>query len=284
MKRWVWLVVLFSGIVFAPCVRADDQPANLVKNGDAETGTLDHWSGFTKVSSDNPHSGKFCFLAQGNADARSNEFIPVDPAKTYTLTAWIKSLGKDANRALIGYIPFDADKNPILPQEVEVTFGSETKLFEACTAADTVIKITDGSKWQATENNCIAFKVDDSGKYADLPNRNLSTSFGVVKVENKGAYWEVQLKNACGQNYPAGTKIREHSAANGYIYNAFDGPVPAEWTQCTGVIKSMADSGTPTDQWWPGTKYVKVIFLLNYQKDQNFSTAVDDVSVTASAK
>jgi hypothetical protein len=268
----------------APGARAGDQPVNLIKNGDAETGTLDNWIGFSKVSSDGPHSGKFCFLAQGKALAMCNEFIPVEPARTYTLTAWIKSLGKGENRALVGYAPFDAAKNPIQPQEVEVTLGSETKLFEACTAADKVIKITDGSQWQATENNCIAFKADDSGKYADLPNRNLSTSFGVVKVENKGAYWEVQLKNACGQNYPAGTKVREHASANGYIYNAFVGPVPTEWTQCTGVIKRMAASGTPTDQWWHGTKYVKVILLLNFGQDPNCSTAVDDVSVTASAK
>jgi hypothetical protein len=284
MNRWAWFVVLSLGIAFAPRVRAADWPANLVKNGDAETGTLGNWNGFTKVTSDNPHSGQSCFAAEGSAEVVSTEFIPVEASKAYTLTAWMKSLGRDASKAYAGYAPFDADKNPIRPENVLVTVGSETTLFEACHKGDKVLKISAGAKWQVYEFACVAFQVDDSGKYADLPNRKLS-AYGILKVEDKGKYWEVQLKDACGQAYPAGTKVREHAAGGSYIYNALGGQtVPAQWARYTGVIKGVADAGAPKDQWWHGTKYVKVILRLNYDQNQNFSIAVDDVSLTASAK
>jgi hypothetical protein len=292
MKRCVWLVMLSLGIALAPRgtaadaprVRAADRPANLIKNGGAETGTMDNWDGFTKVSADNPHSGRSCFAAQGSASVVSTEFIPVEPAKTYTLTVWMKSLGENASVAYAGYAPFDADKNPIGPETVLVTAGSETTLFEACNKDDKVLKVRAGSKWQAYESASVAFQADDSGRYADLPNRKLS-AYGILKVEDKGEYWEVQLKDACGQAYPAGTKVREHASGGTYIYNALGGQtVPAQWAQYTGVIKGVADAGAPPDQWWHGTKYVKVILLLNYGQDQNFSIAVDDVSMTESAK
>ncbi|MFC1461116.1 hypothetical protein ACFLQR_01180 [Verrucomicrobiota bacterium] len=73
-----------------------------------------------------------------------------------------------------------------------------------------IIQIADGSKWKSSRNAYIAFEVDDSGSYADLPNRKLSTYAGIAQVEDRGDYWEIYLKRKCNQDYPAGTKVREH--------------------------------------------------------------------------
>ncbi len=285
MSKLLWVAALALGIALAPSVRAaDEKPVNLVKNGDAETGTLDNWSGFTKVITDNPHGGKSCFLGQGQVMVQSNEFIPIDPNKSYTMTAWVKSTGKETSVFYAGLIPCDADKNPIEHTLVDAIAATDTVMTEACTAADKVIKVTDASTWKTLDFGCVAFAVDDSGHYKDLPNRNLST-YGVVACVNKGKYWEVQLKEACGKAYPAGTKVREQTSGGTYIYAAASGiGAGPQWAQITGTVKGSAICGAPNDQWWAGTKYARVLFLLSYGQGDAYGMAVDDVCVTESAK
>jgi hypothetical protein len=298
MKRWIEIAVLSLGIVLAPDVRAADQPVspakssnapvNLVQNGDAETGTLDGWTGFKKVISNDPHSGKFCFSAIGNAQVTSTGYIPIDPNKTYTLTAWLKSTGQQPSIVYVGYVPYEADKAEIVEHHmVDAYPGTETTLVEACSPKDKILKIADGSKWANSSTYPpagVAFDVDGSGKYDDLPNRKL-TGFSDLRVENKGEYWEVHLSDACGQAYPAGTKVREHFAGGTLIYNAASAvPVPTQWTKYTGTIHGVALSGAPNDQWWHGTKYAQILLLLNFGQNDTVSVAVDDISMTVSDK
>jgi hypothetical protein len=292
MKRWIEIAVLLLGIVLVPGVRAADQPVspaksgdapvNLVQNGDAETGTLDGWIGFKKVISDDPHSGKFCFSAVGRVKVTSSGYIPIDPNKTYTLTAWLKSTGKEPSIVYVGYIPCDADKASIEHRAVDACPGTETTLVEACSPEDKVLKIADGSKWVPGPTTGVAFDVDDSGKYADLPNQKF-IGFNILRVENKGEYWEVHLQDVYGKACPAGTKVREHLAGGTCIYNAaIDTSVPTQWTKYTGTVCGSALFGAPENQWWHGTKYAQVLLLLNWGQNDAVSVAVDDISVTAS--
>ncbi len=289
-RRWVTAaivsgVVLLAvatatlGVTLLPFTGAGDQPANLVRNGDAETGTLDNWTGFTKVVSDMPHAGKFCFLKQGPTLVKSNEFLPIDPATTYTLSGWFRATSNNPSTVFLGYVPYDADKNPIQPANVLVVPGSETSLVDACKADDTILEIADGAMWTTGEPTCIAFEVDDTGRYSDLPNRKL-TSYSILRVENRGDHWVVQLKNPCGQTYPAGTKVREHSAGGTYIYNAAGGrSTPAQWTQFSATIRGVAKSGAPADQWWHGTKYAQILMLLNYGQSEDVGALADDITM-----
>lgn len=257
---------------------------NLVKDGDAESGTLAHWKGFNKVASEAPHSGKFCFSCRNNRHVIGKEFLPIDPNKTTTLTGWFKSAGATKSRLYFGYALYDAEKKLILSRQVNCVPGTETTLAEACAKDDMVVKIATGSKWTLSSNACVAFAVDDSGEYADLPNRKLSGT-GITKVENKGDHWEVHLKKKCDQAYPVGTKIREHVAITGYAYTAASSKhVPQEWTQYSGIINSMSKNSSPKKQWWPGTRYVKIVLLANYQQRKDTELHVDDMSMTVSDK
>lgn len=275
--------VFMAAVLAVACAAQAHAAENLIKNGDAETGDLANWPGFTKVVAAGAHGGAHCFMSAGPANIHSKELIPIDPAKTYKLTGWFKSSGKDKSRMYFGYVPHDAKKRGIGCIHVRCVPDTETTLAEACAAGDTIVKIVNGAKWQAVGHAAIAFNVDDSGKYADLPNRTLS-SVGITKVENKGDHWEVHLKKACRRAYPAGTKIREQCSGGSYIYNAMNSRlVPSEWTEYTGAIKGIATKDAPLNHWWPGTAYAKIVLLTNYGQDKEFQVLVDDMTLTVTA-
>lgn len=258
----------------------DQPPANLLKNGDAETGALDNWSGLSGVVSLEPHAGKFSFSRRGNATVTSTQLLPLDPDKTYTLTGWFKSAGQEPSRLHFGYIPYDADKKSIQPVNVTRLAGTETTLTQDCHPDDTIVKIANGAKWRIITHARIAFEIDDSGQYNDLPNRKLSGS-GVNKIEDKGDHWEIHLANKCGLAYPAGTKIGEHISGATFIYNAASGaPVPHTWTKYTANIKGVARNGGPTNKWWRGTEYFRVLMLTNYAQNAEFELLIDDLAIT----
>ncbi|MBM4045063.1 MAG: hypothetical protein FJ279_08115 [Planctomycetes bacterium] len=283
--NWRAVATLTLGVALGQLASAQ----SLVKNGDAETGTLDNWVGFTKVVAEGAHSGKHCFSVTGAVQVMSKEFIPIDTSKTYVVTGWFKSAGKAPSQIYLGVAPFDEKKESIYPYHVFRIAGTETTLADACKPEDTVLKIANGAKWNTEPYTCVAFDVDDSGQLKDLPNRNLSNAnvpgIGVEKVENKGGHWAVQLKGKCGRAYPAGTKVREHVSGATYMYSAAARkPVPMAWTEFKGQIKGVAKGDLPADQWWPGTKYAKLLILANFEQGAEFSLLADDLTLTAVEK
>ncbi len=285
MKNVLWLAALSLGMALTLSAgAADEKPTNLARNGDAETGTLDNWAGFDKAVTEGVHSGKFCFERKAYAPIQSADLIPIKPEKTYTLSGWFRSIGKEPSMIYFGYIPCDENKQVIEPQMVNPVAGTETTLFADTKRGDKVVKIASGAKWQALPYAFIAFDADDSGNYTDLPNRRLS-SMGILKAEDKGQYWELQLQEVCGQEYAAGTKVREHLAGATYIYNAAPGMgINPTWGCCTGVIKGVAKSGIPMDHWWPGTKYARILILANHVQKDTADLLVDDIVLTESDK
>ena len=149
----------------------------------------------------NPLLDKLCFPCKGPTTIKGREWITVDPVNRYTLSGWFKSVGKEPSNLCFGFMCFDADKRLIAPEQVAIIGATETTLCEDCKKEDTLIKVAHAFKWKEDPRACIAFDVDDSGKYADLPNRNLS-GFGIIKLEEKEGYWAVRL------NEPAGAHIR----------------------------------------------------------------------------
>lgn len=235
---------------------------NLVKNGDAENG-IDNWTN-VQLSSENPHSGKNFFAMTEQTSVMSKELIPIDNQKSYNLSGWFKSAGTSPVKTMLfGFVPYDENKKQILSQEINIVQGTETELTEECSAENMIVKIKDGSKWvidDGATQRLIAFNTDSSGEYKDLPNRETSLS-GIESVTKKDDYWELKLKKPCGKNFPAGTKIREHSNGNTYIYPLITSNVGLEWKEYSTVINLKAKFGASTTQWWPGTKFVNILVL-----------------------
>jgi len=231
---------------------------NLLKNGDAEK-NLETWeNNQIQISNANPHSGKNCFEMLGNWVTNS-QIIAIDPLKSYKLSGWVKNTDTKKRTVYLSLMPLDANKERIKCENVNSIANTETELAEACRAEDTVIKIKDANNWKFSENklDLIAFNILND--YKDLPNFNISGG-AVIKAEIKNTIWELTLDKACGKTYPAGTKVRQHQYASGFIYPVYQHEFnSADWKELTGEIKGMSKFGAGGNQFWAGTKYVQVI-------------------------
>ncbi len=255
----------------------------LVNNGGAETGTTANFDNFDGVKTSGCNNGNYCFYKSGSTNVGSEEFIEIDYSKTYSLSGQFKSTGiDDKSKLFFGYVPFDENYEIILPQEVyPVTDpNTETILYESVSPGDTTILIGDGTNWNVIGSKYVAFDIDDSGSYNDLPNRHLSSK--ITDVVDRGGYWEVALEALANENFPVGTKIREHAGAGAYMYEgASNVLVPSLWTEYNGSTTGEHIFGIDYGKWWRGTKYAKIVFLLNFQQMGDYSLDLDDISITS---
>jgi len=254
----------------------------LVRNGNAETGDTSNWN-FDGVDSNDYHSGAYSFYEQGAKTVTSGDFIPVNLNREYNLEGWFKSNGTGGESKLyFGYIPYDENKVRIANEHVHVILGTETTLYEACNSEDKIVKIVDGTNWYYTiTHEFMAFDIDDSGNYNDLPNRELS-NVNIINLTDQGDYWEVEFNTNVGKTYPLGTKVRMHASGGSYMYVAAGGVlVPTSWTQYvdSSGVKGESLYGTGYDMWWRGTRYARILMLANYQQSADYKLKVDDISL-----
>ena len=217
---------------------------------------------------------------QGNVKniwAFSPGLIEVDPTKAYKLSGSLKSIGKDMGCAYFGLMMHDTKKRVIQRSNIMIR-GSLTQLAADATVGDKVLKLKDCAKWNTKKSAKMIIAFDAEKDLSDLPNYNLSS--GIAKLENKDDFYEITLEIPLKKSYPAGTKVRQHYRSSGYQYCAAERKIiPHEWTKYSAVVKGLAKSGDPKEQFWPGTKYVRVIVLINYlaKKDTDCKTLFDDI-------
>lgn len=249
---------------------------------DAESGDTSDWSGSVAIDSVDTHSGSYSFTTSGASTITSTDMFPVDTTKNYHLEGWFKSGGTTNSKLYFGFIPYDQDKKFISHVSVAFRTNTETTLYEDIAAADKIIKIVDGTGWGPWRYNAIAFDIDDSGNYNDLPNYKLS-DYDIIRVENMGAYWEVEFNAKVGETYPAGTKIREHYAGGTYLYSAASSAtIPNVWTEYDADLSEELTEGTSSAKWRKGTKYTKIVMLANYRQGAEAKLYYDDIKLVAS--
>jgi len=259
-----------AGISFAvamaamPCLlQAQNAGENLLKNGGAETGDSAGWIEFPSVSTTAKEGSKAFVCKPSGEIVRSEELIPVDPELRYNLSAFFKSEGEEAKMCL-GFVCFDADEKEIRSSTVTPITGTETKLREAASKGDTVLKIENGQQWVFDTNwtpqhGFVAFDVDDSGACSDLPNRNLSGA-GLKSIRQVGGQWEVELAKPLPADFVAGTKVRQHRA-EGVCLWVDTQQVGSSWKELKGRISGVSEGLRQPRKFWPGTKFVKVAIL-----------------------
>lgn len=252
---------------------------NLLKGGDAEdAATVKKWGKDIAQNTEDKVSGKSSFqIDKKTIRAISPGYIEIDPEKTYKLSGSFKSAGKDKGRCYFGLMMYNDKKRGISRNYLTYRAGTQTKLAEEAKAGDKVIKLADCSKWLLKHpRTLLAFGAKED--FSDLPNTDLSPS--VTKIEKQGDVYEVTLKSPLKKNYPAGTEVRQHFRSGGYQYCAASNKqVPKEWTKYSGTVKGINPKGLSNKQFWPGTKYVRVIIFANYgaKKDEDCKTLFDDI-------
>ena len=270
----------------------------LVLNGDAEMGDTTNFEGssysFTGVTDEDSNAGMYSFYKDGAySDIHSSEFIPIDLAKEYNLSGAFRKYGSSESKVYFGYVLFDENKQRIYHHEINAMSGTETELYADVSSEDTIVKIVDGANWGAgtgnmTWHSVVAFDIDDSGNYDDLPNRDISNFLGSQHVceptvEQRESYWEIMLcgEQTVGKDYSAGTKIRKHISGGTYMYTAVVGQnIPDVWTEYSSVSSGESVVGPSQSEFWRGTKFVKILLLPNYWGDSNSKIRVDDISLT----
>ncbi|MFA6413659.1 MAG: hypothetical protein WCW53_13285 [Syntrophales bacterium] len=255
---------IFAGI----CMHAEESK-NLVANGNAASGS-DNWQ---CGNADATHSlqivgggpdGANCFEVTGHTWVSSTENIPVDPNCEYRLTGWFRSGNDMANQVCVGLLLFDESFHPIVSTSVDVLEKSETVLTAEAQIGERVIKLKDASAWEALFENkqlTIAFEVDDSGEYRDLPNQYC---YKINDLLKKDGLWEATLAKPIPANFSAGTKVRAHVTSEHYVYAFEMKQCIGDWTEYSGMIKPMIKFGPSTKAFWPGTKYARVLILANW--------------------
>jgi hypothetical protein len=259
---------------------------NLIKNGDAEAGKTSGWDGFASIVP-KPHNGSNAFLLKRSVRAFSDGLIPLDPKAKYKLSGFFMA-EETPTKAYIGFDCFDANKQRIRSMEVTPIPKSETELVEDAKKGDTVLKIKDGSAWKFEKwtrpYGVVAFEVDTSGAYSDLPNRKI-TLRGITAITKADGYWEVKLKHPMRENYPAGTAVRQQRSQGAYCWARGRGVVKDKWVDINGYKSGVSVGGQKTDMFWPGTRYIRVAILnLNHSKTVSPNLLVDDVVLEIAPK
>lgn len=245
--------------------------SNLFEAGDGESGSADtfEWNGTVngKLSVDAAYEGSYGIEVPAPEDGapvvevKSADFIEVSTDKAYELSVMLRSAGTEFSKPVhVGLAPFDNQDRPIISQMVNRLPDTETELVAEAIAGETTVRVKDAANWETGETMLIAFNADNSGKFADLPNRELSP-LGITSVTQQGDEWEIQLERPLKVGYPAGTPVREHRAGGSYIYNpVLAKEIPLEWTRFEGRVGGVAMERSDS-KFWPGTRYVKVVIL-----------------------
>lgn len=271
MKQQMFGIVVGAAALFmANGLVAGEE--NLVKWGADAKALTQEWSGNIKYEE---LDGKFCGVVDNKGYITSKKFFPVEPGKKYTLSGTFKSLGDETSVVYYGFMTYDKKKRLINPYDSNIVSGSETTLAQECKAGDKTIVIKANKKWQA--GHVIAFNAKDD--FSDLP--NYEVIYKINKVTTEGDDMQLELSTAVKKAYPAETKVRAHTAAYGsYIYTTVCGvKIPKDWKSYSG----SAVLGKPGQMGWkflrPGTAFVKIVILPNYNKKKDEKIAFTDLNL-----
>jgi hypothetical protein len=256
----------------------DSQPVtsqNLIPNGNAELGNFQNWINFDSINSNDKRSGNYSFQADGYKHISSQEPVYVHPDGTYSLSGYFKSIGTLKSKVFLGFVPLDISGRPIASHYVNTVDNTGTTLAQDAIAGSYQIRIVNAANWVASANHGVAFKVDNTGSYSDLPNHLVT--MGISSIQQDGSEWIITLTRPIAWNMNAGTQVREHLYGPSYVYVKSLDALPEQWTKMSGTVSGMSTNKIEWGKWWPGTVYAQILILGNYTQTNNSKLCVDDM-------
>ena len=211
----------------------------------------------------------------------SQPMLEIKSGKSYKLSGYFRK-GKNSPDSLFyfGVACYDKNKKVIGTYNFVTVPKTETELVAPCHASEQVVKVKDAAKWQRSKYLSVVFQIDDSGKFADLPNDHIALR-GIEKVEAEKNYYKVTMGGNSDRDYPAGTKVRLHTDSATFAYAAADRQVvPNDWQEFSAVIASTATNAYDSSQWFNGTSYAKIVIMANYDDHQDGIMEFRDIVLT----
>ena len=279
-------LIVLSVVMLFTCVlcyskflsAAEGKAQNLVNCEDPS-----EWKGMVKVNTQIKRYGKGSFELYGKYATKiiSSRMIPIDMNKTYTFSAWMRTLDKQLPAsANMGLFMYDKNKKPILMRNVGISQGTETTLSTSVAKGAKELRIVKNAKW-LNRTHAVAFNAE--AEYQDLPNFDISSR--IKNVIDEGEQYRIILSKALKRAYPAGTKVRLHFPFGVPFYLGADGWMPTEWKKFSVTMAGEALCGIPGNKFWQGTKYVRIFVWFgnwNRKPKKGARLLVDDIKFISS--
>jgi hypothetical protein len=277
--------IIFAFLLLSCTVLFAQTDKNILQNGGAETG-LRYW-GRVKLTDKDFYSGKYCFelaLKRSRQTVAPWYIVKIDPAKKYSFSGQFKSIGSAPCKVAILMNFCDKFMHGFSYYSIHIRKGTETELIAPVKAGDTVLKVKDASTWPTAPYFGVAFRVDVSGKYNDVPNHNLSLA-GIKSVKRTTGYWQVTLNKALRKPYPTGCKVRVHRVGPYHKAVVPYTTIPDKWTKLgfnfQGVRKLFEPTGNNSiNKLWPCTKYIGIQIIVKGTPGKS-KLLLDDLNLTA---
>ena len=264
---------------------------DFIEDGDFEDMYSNNWDNNRK-SPAAARTGEYGLRYDTHRTVVSNNFTYVDATKNYRISGYFRSVWEQQSRLYYWFAEYDENFQLIVNRFVNVVQDTETVLTEPVQHWDTSITFenidwTMCDFWESRStfytHAVVAFDIDDSWMYRDLPNRNVNPNNWTYINPPQNTQWRsmrsmVNNWSTCTvhfwghmvHNYPAGTKIRMHQSWWTYNYRAASGVVvPNEWTYYSGEVQWMQLFGANNSQFRPGTKFIKPLILVNHRYRSN---------------
>jgi len=276
-----------------------------------------HWNNWKLTSNvaktqEESHSGQYSLRFEKIYDYTSNNLTFIDPTKEYMLEWYFKWITTDGSPTYFYYwfAEYDEDFKLITPNRVNLIPWTETTLSQEVKKTDRAIHFycddTIYNNWYnwIVYHSLVAFEIDDSWAYNDLPNSNLSwyisnqynTSNIKSLLSRSGnnctiSYHPNVPDGRVWKNYPAWTKIRLHRSWWTYNYKvASNAKLSWEWEYFSWSVKWESLYWIDNNYFRRWTRFVKILILPNrwsrtvdgviYSNNPNAILYADDLKLT----
>lgn len=255
---------------------------NLVTNGYSTTGDNSSFTTLLYWNADS-YSPTGAFKRTGPLNYLASQYIEIHPTSVYNLNGCFKSVGTSglASRLYYGFQSNDDIYNVIGPNQTIHDVNTETVLTQDLKAGDTIVYVNSSLNWKHTADSA-TYKhlgiVISSSQYLDYGYARYCYAFTDSNQVNNTVTLTVAYT---GATIKAGTKVANYSSTGGsYSYSAANAAlVPTTgWQKYTGNIQySYVYNTFSYNNFRYGTKYIKIILLLNYSQDATYATLLDDI-------
>lgn len=256
---------------------------NLVTNGSGEAGDDTNWSRsvYDATESADGTPGSFVEVDYWQT-VLSDEIVPVDPYRTYELSAQVKGDPDTGQRFYLGVAPYDADGRGIRAYHHMYFEGTTTTLAAPLEPGDTTVQLADADGWQDavgprdyqrsiifwtyTNDSGYAYPAETYSRYKSPRDSwdDGAIDFGTNTI-TLNSPWSYNNPDRADGVWPAGTEVSNSNSGGTYKYIAAGlDHVQPTWTEYSGTLGGVDYSGrNKTRMFPPGTTGVRVLWLHN---------------------
>lgn len=225
------------------------------------------------------------FSVAGNKIVFISDYIEVDTAANYTLSALLKSTGTPASLFYLGLETYDVNKKVITDFSVmrkgsveTVTAVSDTNI----TVAETISGWGLGTDMDYSRSLGFYYSGDTTQVPDDVVIRAPGTSNPTDGAFSNASGTSISLNAPLSaviksKIRPGVTKVMNHTGGSSYIYTSY-GSATSSWASYSGSVTGEAFGNAPT-VFRTGTKYVRIGLLLNYTQNASSTMELDQIEL-----